>query len=166
IAAAVERFLASANSITIEGEERPFTVTDIAIPSDSVTRYGLPALTFTLRYAVDAPPRRIGIVWETWERLLYFDKTQLPVLFRVFDQSTLVFLTPEEPGFVWHAESVVPRERPDVVEVVAPPPESLSLPLWSLGGLGLALFLVPFARRLGGRVVLVGASVAAAAAIV
>lgn len=156
VAAAVRELLERDDPITIDGERREPRIGAIEIPPDEVTGYGVPALTFTLRYPVEEQPRSLGVVWKEWERLMWFDKVKLPIVFRSFGEAQLVFLTPAEPGYTWRPESVVPRERPQVAALEAPPPPTFPLPLVSAAVVAALLCGFPFLvrARVGAMVIL------------
>ncbi|MBK8974308.1 MAG: hypothetical protein IPM29_00120 [Planctomycetes bacterium] len=136
-------FFAAHNRLTVDDQPFDWTLGDIGIPPDEVTGYGVPALTFTLSAPRSSAPRSIGVIWEVYDRLVYFEKERLPMLFKAFGDAQLVFLSPDEPGFVWHASSMVPPEPPLVVEVKAAPPPEWTLPLVSLGAGALVLVMIP-----------------------
>ncbi len=143
----IEAFFAEQPELQVDDRKAEWTVREIVVPPDDVTGYGTPALQFVLHVPLAEAPRRIGVQWSHWRRLSWFEQTRLPVLFRAFGDARLVFLTPEEPGHVWHSDSVVPREPPVIVEVQAPPPEELPVSLLSVGcGLLALLGLVPTLR--------------------
>ncbi len=151
VAAAVQKLLDGGDRLTVDGEHVDWKIGDIEVPTDDINGYGVPALRFTLRTSRSKAPSSIDVIWKDWERLLWFEQVKLPVLFRSFGDSKLEFLTPDEPECVWHAESVVPREPPKVVEVEGPPPKRLDLPLASIGIVLLASggAFVAFRRRAG-----------------
>lgn len=144
---AVAELMADLQAFTIDGIPIEPMIEAIAVPPDEVTGYGVPALTFALRCDVEALPRTVGIVWRYWDGLSWFDAIKLPVLFRSFGEAQLAFLTPEEPGHTWRPESVVPRARPSVVALDAPPPPTIPLPLVSVAVVGALLLAFPFLVR-------------------
>ena len=154
---AIRAFLSAHEPIHVDGDAVTprLRIEDLDVPPDEVTGYGVPALRFVVRCDVAELPRQVGLTWEVWEGLAWFDAVKLPVVFRSFGEATLAFLTPEEPGYTWRPEVVLPPEPvpvPGIAPIRTAGPEPLRLPLVSVG-LALALLggLRPLRRAGVGR---------------
>src|SRR5690606_32485636 len=119
----------------------------LAVPEEDVNGYGVPALTFTLRYPASGRAQRIDLQWRRWDGLAWFDGTKLPVSFKSGGDVQIAFLTPEEPGHTWRPREIVPRERPAVAPVSAAPPPVWRLPLVSIGVLVACFVAIPWLLR-------------------
>lgn len=140
-------FLAANNPFTVNGERVLPEVREARLTDAFGSTSDPPILELELDLPCEGWPRSVGLTWETWEGTAGIDGPRIPVLFR-WPVGEYVFgsLSPEEPGYVWHA--LPGLGEPRVFEDTSGPPVEPDLPLASVL-LGAALVLaVPLLRRL------------------
>ena len=125
-------FLAAVATITVDTAVGEPSLTDLQVPEEDINGYGVPALSFALRYPVSDSARRIDLRWQRWDGLEWFDGTKLPVQFKADGDLQIAFLTPEEPGHSWRPREFVPRERPPIAPIAAAPAPVWRVPLASI----------------------------------
>lgn len=144
--AAIDALFRDRNRIAIEGVTAMPRIAKLEVPPLDSTGYGVPALAFELHWDCSERPRRIEVVWGSFEELTWFDQVRMPLMFRELGDVTIGTVTPDEQSFLWHASLRPPKvvEQPVEQRVAT---ADWPVPLGACGVLVLALALWPLARR-------------------
>lgn len=137
ISAEISNYFRDHNPLSIDGERVQPVLRQVDIPVDSEDEDGWMVVVVDLAYACDGMPRKVSLVWESFEGADYQGEQFIPVLVKHGRFPDLGALYPEEPEFTWHTRGARPA-RPVVTAVSSDDLAARSLPGVSLGLFGLS----------------------------
>lgn len=142
-----QSWFAEHNLFRIDGEPVAGKLTTMEFPRDAPDGDELIAVRMSFVFPCEGLPGKVSFRWENFDGATWSGKAFITVLIRDPLDTRLVSLTPEEPGYTWHAPTKAPREWVPTAQDDALPTGYRELPLASVGLVLLGLICVPFLRR-------------------
>lgn len=142
-----QSWFAEHNLFRIDDQPVAAKLTTMDFPRDAPDSAGLLAVRMSFVFPCEGLPGKVSFDWENFDGATWLGEAFITVLVRDPLDTRLVSLTPEEPGYTWHAPANVRKEWVPAARDDALPVGYRELPLASFGLVLLGLICVPFLRR-------------------
>lgn len=144
VAEAARAQFAELNPLAIDGTPRALELESV---ESHLSGMGIVNVSIEFRVEYESRPRRVDVLWETFEGTEFLGEREVPLLVKSGGDVITGILSPTEPEFIWHSLGSRPRRAPSAL--TSPDTALLILPLASLTALLGAALLVLLLRRAG-----------------